>query len=75
MNQTNYSEKFSFPYIPAKREELMKFPEATLNSAFKTAALTMLALCAYERNAADAFEMLDFLKGPENVSEYEKQSA
>lgn len=73
MNQTNYSEKFSFPYIPAKTEELMKLPEATLNSAFKTAALTMLALCAYERNAADAFEMLNFLKGPENVSEYEKQ--
>ena len=73
MNNIKHSESFIFGEVPANAGELMKLPEATLNSAFKTAALTVLVLCAYERNGESIFEMLNFLKGPETVSEYEKQ--
>ena len=44
-----------------------------MDSAFKTTALTILALCRYETSPEDAFAMLDFLKGPAEVSGYEKQ--
>lgn len=67
------AEKIIFAEMPENIEELKKLPEATINSPFKTAALTMAALSRYAENPAAVIEMLDFLKGPENVSEYEKQ--
>lgn len=69
----NHKETFTFPSLPANVEELKTLPEASLDSAFKTTALTVLALCAYEKNPDAALEMLNFLKGPETVSTYEKQ--
>lgn len=69
----NRSETFSFSAMPMSLDDLKALPEASLDSAFKTTALTVLALCRYEQDPAVAFEMLDFLKGPENVSTYEKQ--
>jgi len=69
----NYRETFTFAALPGTAEELKTLPEASLDSAFKTAALTILALCAYEKNADAALEMLNFLKGPAPVSPYEKQ--
>ena len=67
------AEKIIFRKLPETLEELKVFPEATLNSPFKTAALTLAALSRYEENPETTIEMLNFLKGPENVSEYEKQ--
>ncbi|MBE6708894.1 MAG: hypothetical protein E7578_06605 [Ruminococcaceae bacterium] len=52
---------------------MQALPEASLDSAFKTAALTVAVLCNYERDPEGTFAMLDHLKGPENVSTYEKQ--
>jgi hypothetical protein len=69
----NRSETFSFSAMPANVEQLKNLPEASLDSAFKTTALTVLALCRYETDPSAALEMLDFLKGPEQVSTYEKQ--
>lgn len=69
----NHKETFTFPSLPANVEELKALPEASLDTAFKTTALTVLALCAYEKNPDAALEMLNFLKGPETVSTYEKQ--
>ncbi len=69
----NRSESFSFCGIPSNADELKRLDEASLDSPFKTAALTLLALCRYKESAEDAIAMLDFLKGPENVSPYEKQ--
>ena len=65
--------KFTFNQLPTNVSELQNISEATLDTPFKTAALTMLALCQYEKDSAATIEMLNFLKGPENVSEYEKQ--
>ena len=64
---------FIFMSLPASLNELTVLPEASLNSPYKTAALTIAVLCNYENDPNATFEMLDFLKGPENVSEYEKQ--
>ena len=69
----NRTETFTFSKLPANVQELQALPEATLDSAFKTTALTLAALCHYEENPEETIAMLDFLKGPENVSTYEKQ--
>lgn len=68
----NRSESFTFRELPKNLAELQALPEASLDSAFKTAALTIAALCRYEKDSDAVFEMLDFLKGPEQVSTYEK---
>lgn len=70
----NRSERFTFTSVPQSLAELKALPEASLDTPFKTAALTVLALCLYKNNNIEAsLEILDFLKGPENVSPYEKQ--
>ena len=69
----NRSESFTFAVLPTNLAELQALPEASLDSAFKTTALTIIALCRYEQNPDEAIEMLNFLKGPAEVSTYEKQ--
>ena len=72
-NQTNNSEVFSFNEVPKSVAELKGLPEASLDSPFKTTALVMIALCNFEKDENATFEMLDFLKGPDSVSPFEKQ--
>ncbi len=67
-----HTESFTVSALPSSLAELREMPEASLDSAFKTAALTMVALCAYEKNPEACIEMLNFLKGPAEVSTYEK---
>ncbi|MBQ8196225.1 MAG: hypothetical protein IJZ47_12790 [Oscillospiraceae bacterium] len=69
---SNRSESFTFTALPTNVAELQALPEASLDSAFKTTALTIVALCAYEKNPDACIEMLNFLKGPADVSTYEK---
>ena len=68
----NNSESFTFFALPKNVSELQALPEASLDSAFKTAALTLVALCRYRDSIDDAVAMLDFLTGTESVSPYEK---
>lgn len=69
----NRSETFTFDTLPANLAQLQALPEAALDSAFKTTALTIVALCRYEQNPEECIQMLNFLKGPAEVSTYEKQ--
>ena len=69
----NRSERFVFTVLPQSLAELQARDEASLDTPFKTAALTVAALCLFENAPAAMYEMLDFLKGPESVSGYEKQ--
>ena len=69
---TNRTESFTFAALPNSVAELQALPEASLDSAFKTTALTIAVLCAYEKNPDGCIEMLNFLKGPAEVSTYEK---
>ncbi len=69
----NRTEKFTFTTLPTSVEQLRALPEAKLDTPFKTAALTMAALCYYETDPQVTFAMLDFLKGPAPMSTPEKQ--
>lgn len=64
-------EVFTFAALPESLAELQALPEAALDDPFKTAALTVLALCAYAADKSIGIEMLNFLKGPRPLSNYE----
>ena len=67
------SAEFVFAVLPCSLPELKALPESTLDSPYKTAALAVAALCAFDQNESAVHEMLDYLKGPEALSTYEKQ--
>lgn len=69
----NHSETFTFASLPKNIAELQVLPESSLDSAFKTTALTLAVLCNYEHNPDATIEMLGFLKGPGEISGFEKQ--
>ena len=64
----NKTETFTFQKLPESLAELQAMPEASLDSPFKTAALSLCALCAYGADKAIGIEMLNFLKGPKPLS-------
>ena len=72
-NAGNRTESFTFSHVPATLEELRMLPEASLQSPFATAALTLLALMKYEDAPEECFRMLDFLNGPNELTPYQKQ--
>ena len=67
------TETFEFSEIPSTLDELKSLPEAKLETPFMAAALTVLALCRYEKDVNSAIEMINFLKGPVDLTEYDKQ--
>ena len=69
----NKSVTFTFQELPTGLEALKALPEASLDSEYKTAALTVLGLIAYADNEAEGIAMLNFLKAPNELSTYEKQ--
>ena len=69
----NHTETFTFVALPTNVTELKSLPEACLDSAFKTTALTLAALCNYEHSPDATIDMLNFLKGPGEISGFEKQ--
>ena len=68
----NHTETFTFDALPQTLEALQALPEAKLDTAFKTTALTILALSRYESDPQTAYAMLSWLKGPEDFSTSEK---
>lgn len=64
-------EVFTFGALPESLAQLQSLPEATLDSPFKTAALTVCALCAYAADKNVGIEMLNFLRGPRPLSAHE----
>lgn len=69
----NRSERFTFQNLPQSLTELQGLAEASLDSPFKTASLTMAALCLFKNNPDEMYGILNFLKGPEDISGYEKR--
>lgn len=57
-------ERFTFAALPESLAEMQALPEASLDTPFKTAALTVLALCAYAADKSIGTEMLNWLRGP-----------
>ena len=68
----NHTETFTFDALPQTLEALRALPEAKLDTAFKTTALTLLALSRYESDPQTAYAMLSWLKGPDDFSTSEK---
>ncbi len=62
-----------FAELPQKLSELKALPEASLTDPFRSAALTICAFCAYAHETADGIEMINYLKGPQELSIYDKQ--
>ncbi len=62
---------FTFNALPESLAEMQALPEASLDTPYKTAALTVCALCAYAAAPEIGKEMLNFLKGPVPLSGYE----
>lgn len=58
------TELFTFSALPENLLELQALPEASLDSPYKTAALTVCALCAYAADKQIGTEMLNWLRGP-----------
>ncbi len=69
----NSSKTFKFEKLPATVEDLKAYPEASLDSAFKTTALAIVALTRYEEDPQAVYAMFDFLKGPDDTNKHEQQ--
>lgn len=67
------SKTFSFAKIPANVEELKAIHEASMTDEFAVCALTLLVLCNYENNVDETIKMINFLKGPQELSAFDKQ--
>ena len=62
-----------FDELPKDVEELKKRPEATFKEPYYAAALCVAVLATYPDDKDNCIEMLNFLKGPEPLSEQAKQ--
>lgn len=72
-NAVNGKVTFEFQTLPKNVEELKQLKEAQLTTPFEAAALTVLALVQYPHDKDAAIEMLNFLRGPRPLSNYELQ--
>lgn len=68
---TAQKETFTFQALPESLAELQVLPEAALDTPFKTAALSVCALCVFAADREIGAEMLNFLRGPRPLSGYE----
>jgi len=62
-----------FQDFPRSFSEMQQMPEAKLKEPQHTAALAVIALCLYPANKEEALQMLNFLQGPRELSNYDKQ--
>lgn len=67
----NKTERILLPALPKNVTELQTM--ADLSSPFRTAALAVAAFCRYEEDPEAALAMVDFLKGPQPLSVYDRQ--
>lgn len=63
----------TFASLPQNVSELQTLKEATLENPFEVCALVVAVLCRYETSVNDCIDMLNFLKGPQPMSAYDKQ--
>ena len=61
----------AFTSLPESLAQMQALPAAELKDPFQTAALTVCALCVYGANRDVGKEMLNWLKGPRPLSNYE----
>ena len=64
-------ETFVFDALPESLSQLQALPEAQLQTPYQTAALTVCALCAYAADKNIGTQMLNWLRGPRPLSNFE----
>jgi len=65
---------FTYDQLPKTLNDLKKLPGAQdLTDPYAVAALTLAALTRYAASPKDCWEMLNYLKGPDPLSGYQKQ--
>ena len=65
--------RYTFQSIPKTVEEMKALPEADLKDPGAVAALIVMALDRYGTDRQASVDMMNFLKGPEPLSEMERQ--
>ncbi len=68
----NRSVNVVFASLPETVEQFKALPQAAMSNPFDTAALTVLAFCFYPQDKDACLAMVDHLKGPRPLSNYEK---
>ncbi len=69
----NKEKTFKFKTLPTTLEEFKALPEAKLTDYFATAALTVLALNVCATDMDEGARILEFLNGPNEFSEHDRQ--
>lgn len=69
----NNSKTYAFPKVPTSVEELKSLCKSNMTDAFEVAALSVLAFCNYENDVQATIDMINYLKGPEDLSGYDIQ--
>jgi hypothetical protein len=69
----DFNMTITFNALPKNLTELQALPIASLNEPEYGAALFVAAMMHYSENKEETFEMLDFLNGPYEVTEFQKQ--
>lgn len=64
------SETFVFEQLPRSLSELQARPEAALTTPYQAAALYVAALCHYGQNVQETIDMLNYLKGPQPMTNH-----
>lgn len=64
-------ETFAFSVLPENVEQMQSMPAATMDTPFKTAALTVCALCAFAAAPDVGTQLLNFLRGPRPLNGYD----
>ena len=64
--------KYSLSTLPKNLDELKSLPMSDLKDPEATALLTVAAFARYPESPEDCLAMIDYLKGPAEVSTYEK---
>ena len=64
---------FTYYNLPESVQDLQALPEANRKDAYGVAAMTVAALCRYETNPEECFKMLNWLKGEEPLTAFEKE--
>ena len=64
---------YTMERLPKNVEQLQALPFADFTDPYAVAAMTVAALTRYASSTRDCIRMLDYLKGPEELSTYETQ--
>ena len=63
---------YTFNELPETLEAVKALPEAAMKDPYDVAALAILAFHVYHKNPDESVKIINFLKGPQELSAYDK---